>query len=560
MRQAKSGAASRIDDVLSQLAELPLNDMAGALEKWPADKLAALQKSLRSKKRLWVPNPGAQTQALTSPAEELFMGGEPGGGKSSLLIGAAITEHQRAVIFRREFPQVKGLEDEAARILGSRAGYNATTHVWRVPNTKCVLEFGSVPHESDKEKHQGRARDYFGFDELTHFSRSQYRYLTLWLRSADPKQRKRIIATGNPPQTAEGLWVIEHWAPWLDETFHDPAEPGELRWAAPMDDESDRELFFRSVDAALEHIETLAKPPRDHEGEIIPPRSRTFIPSKLEENPDYARSGYAAVLGYAAKKDRDLAQGKFKSILEDGEFQVVPTAWIIAAQERWRPDGWKDFAMTAMAFDPAGGGRDSAELAWRYGGWFAPLVSTQGKETADGSLAAAKIIEHRRDAAPVVVDVGGGAGHGFGGTTIMRLKDNGVPVQPFNGAGDSMGRTRDKQMRFANKRAEAWWKFREELDPDQQGGSVIALPPDPELRADLAAPAYEVGARGILIEDKREIRKRIGRSPGKGDAVVMCLSEGNAAIKRGLGAGSGRNGPWQRPANKVGHANQKKRR
>jgi hypothetical protein len=52
------------------------------------------------------------------------------------------------------------------------------------------------------------------------------------------------------------------------------------------------------------------------------------------------------------------------------------------------------------------------------------------------------------------------------------------------------------------------------------------------LRADLAAPTYEVSARGILIESKDDLRKRLGRSPGKGDAVVMCLSEGNAAIKR----------------------------
>jgi hypothetical protein len=62
----------------------------------------------------------------------------------------------------------------------------------------------------------------------------------------------------------------------------------------------------------------------------------------------------------------------------------------------------------------------------------------------------------------------------------------------------------------------------------------LRLPPDPELRADLAAPTYEVTARGILIESKDDLRKRLGRSPGKGDAVVMCLSEGNAAVKRAL--------------------------
>jgi len=32
-----------------------------------------------------------------------------------------------------------------------------------------------------------------------------------------------------------------------------------------------------------------------------------------------------------------------------------------------------------------------------------------------------------------------------------------------------------------------------------------------------------------LLESKEDIRKRLGRSPGKGDAVVMAWSEGNRA-------------------------------
>lgn len=135
---------------------------------------------------------------------------------------------------------------------------------------------------------------------------------------------------------------------------------------------------------------------------------------------------------------------------------------------------------------------------------------------------------YRRNNAPVIVDVGGG----YGGAVTLRLKDNGIAHDGHNGAGASTGRTRDGQLKFVNKRAEAWWRFREELDPDQEGGSPICLPPDPELRADLAAPSYEVGPRGLLIESKDDIRKRLGRSPGKGDAVVMCLSQGNAAVKK----------------------------
>src|SRR4051794_41152283 len=118
---------------------------------------------------------------------------------------------------------------------------------------------------------------------------------------------------------------------------------------------------------------------------------------------------------------------------------------------------------------------------------------------------------------------------GVSRSSSRRLKDNGIEPVSFVASGESMEKTKDDQLAFANKRAEVWWKFREALDPDQPDGSAIALPPDPELRADLCAPTWKLGARGILLESKDEIRKRLGRSPGKGDAVVMCWSEGNAA-------------------------------
>ncbi len=49
-----------------------------------------------------------------------------------------------------------------------------------------------------------------------------------------------------------------------------------------------------------------------------------------------------------------------------------------------------------------------------------------------------------------------------------------------------------------------------------------ALPPDQRLFADLAAPRYRVTARGIQVEDKDQIKKRLGRSPDRGDAVVLA--------------------------------------
>jgi hypothetical protein len=121
------------------------------------------------------------------------------------------------------------------------------------------------------------------------------------------------------------------------------------------------------------------------------------------------------------------------------------------------------------------------------------------------------------------MDVGGG----YGEAVNLRLKDNDITPAPFNGANQSTEMTKDGTLSFANKRTEAWCKFSEALDPDQPDGSAIALPPDPELGADLCTPTWKLTARGIALESKDEIRKRFGRSPGKGDAVVMCWSEGN---------------------------------
>jgi hypothetical protein len=114
----------------------------------------------------------------------------------------------------------------------------------------------------------------------------------------------------------------------------------------------------------------------------------------------------------------------------------------------------------------------------------------------------------------------------------VRLKDNGVDAIAFNGVADTPAKTRDGKLNFYNKRAESIWRMREELDPEQEGGSPIALPPDPELKADLASYHWKLTTRGILIESKEQIKERIGRSPDRGDAATMCLSEGAAAIRR----------------------------
>jgi hypothetical protein len=519
---------------VASLLEEFLNELNEAA---PAVRKAAIEAAVaHNGKLIYIPNPGPQTEAWYCEADELFFGGGAGGGKSSLLCGLAIEQHTKSIIFRREFPQIKGLIDETSRILGTRNGYNGQEKIWRLPKGN-ELEFGSCQHEDDKEKYQGRDHDLKGFDEITHFTESQYRFLIGWNRTTKKGQRSRVVATGNPPFTAVGLWVIKYWGPWLDPEHPRPAKPGELRWFIVVDN-NDVE-----VDGPGPHLVN---------GKQFRARSRTFIPAKLEDNPDLMMTGYAAVIESMQEPMRTMMrEGRFDVGMKDSNFQVIPTSWILAAQARWDTEGWRAHTMTAMAMDMAGGGEDSQELAYRHHGWYGPLDTLQGEETADGKQAAAAVVRRRKHRAPVVIDVGGG----YGGALKLVLDENGVAHIGFNGAAGSTAKTKDGQLKFVNKRAEAWWRFREALDPDQEGGSIIALPPGTELRADLAAPTYTVGVRGILLESKDELRKRLGRSPGKGDAVVMCWSEGDKAVARATNQYQ----TLQTTAN-VSRANLKKRR
>lgn len=175
----------------------------------------------------------------------------------------------------------------------------------------------------------------------------------------------------------------------------------------------------------------------------------------------------------------------------------------------------------------------------------------RGEGTADGQVMAGMIVANRKDGCPIVVDVGGG----YAGAVIERMKDNNIAYAKFDGASGSIGTALGSGLKFHNKRAEAWWRFREALDPDQEGGSVIALPMDTELKADLTAPKWELSMRGIKIEAKEDIKSRIGRSPDKGDSVVMCMSEGDKAVVRRMNSFGGR-----KPRNLMGYSKQKRGR
>jgi len=183
-----------------------------------------------------------------------------------------------------------------------------------------------------------------------------------------------------------------------------------------------------------------------------------------------------------------------------------------------------------MAVDPAAGGKDKSTIAMRYDGWFAKIIEKPGAETPLGTEIAGLVVMHRKDSATVVIDMGGG----YGGVPYTTLVSNGIEPVAYKGSETSNARTADRKLGFTNKRSETWWKLREALDPSRAGGSGICLPDDQELLSDLTSVRFSaVQSRGVMsikAETKEEVVKRLGRSPDKGDAVVMCWSRGDATM------------------------------
>lgn len=506
-------------------SQLALEDILRAMNALPPAKRAELEEEAleQTRGKLWVPNPGPQIAAYYCEADELFYGGEAGGGKTDLAVGLALEEHERSLILREFKDDARAMGERLVEIAG-RAGWNEQLSTFRRARKR--IRFDGLPNEKDKQRHKGKPNDLIVFDEVGDFYESQYDFIVGWNRSTTPGQRCRVLCTGNPPTRSKGLWVIRRWGPWLDPKHSNPAKDGEIRW------------FLRNEQG--EEVEVDGPGPHQVGKDLVRAKSRTFIRAQLKDNPDLARTDYSTKLAGLPKELRDAYMlGKFDASLKDHPFQVFPTAWVMAAQARWTKHPPIGVPMCGMGVDPAGGagGGDRFTIVPRYDWWFGePTCITELKKPSDG---AGHVVTLRRNNADICMDMGGG----YGGPTWERLVDNGITPIAYKGAAAATGRTKDAKLGFVNKRSQFYWQFREALDPEQEFGSPIALPPDQELLADLTVLTWEPKPHGIAILPKEKVLEQLGRSPDKGDATMLAFHAG----PRGLVpmAGVGQYGPEQ---------------
>jgi len=166
-----------------------------------------------------------------------------------------------------------------------------------------------------------------------------------------------------------------------------------------------------------------------------------------------------------------------------------------------------EWAQKRLGVDVARFGDDRTVIFPRQGlASFRPQIMRNARTT---DIAAKVMVGAKRWGAELVlVDDTGHWGHGV----IDNLTVAGVPCIGINYAGKAI------DPRFKNRRAEMWIKGAEAI---RHGA---ALPPIPEMVGELTEPTYTFLNGVFQLEDKDQVKERLGRSPDLADAYMQTYA------------------------------------
>lgn len=231
------------------------------------------------------PQPGPQTLFVESEADICIYGGAAFAGKTfglllqpTKFINNALFS---AVIFRRDTTQIRnpgGLWDES---LGLYKLFDAAPVEQPLEHTfpsGSRVKFAHLQHEKDKYSWDGAQIPFIGFDQLEHFTRTQFFYMLSRNRSASGV-RPHIRATCNPDADS---WLAEFLEWWIDQEtgYAIPARAGKVRW------------MYRGGDDTIEWADTREELVKKHRVKGLPldhpeqplPKSVQFIPGRITDN------------------------------------------------------------------------------------------------------------------------------------------------------------------------------------------------------------------------------------------------------------------------------------
>lgn len=214
----------------------------------------------------WKPQAGPQVAAISCPVEDLFYGGQRGGGKTDFLLGdfgrqvEHYGEHAHGILFRRTLPQLDEVIKRARQIYKPMGWtYVEQKKTWTSPRG-ATLKFRYLDRDADAGEYQGHQYTWEGFDEVGGWP-SPEPLDELWacLRSAQGVPCVRRL-TGNPGG------VGHHW---LKARYITPARPfTPHRWQPQPETHPDLWITSIFIPAKLEDNQLLMRNDPTYEGRI----------------------------------------------------------------------------------------------------------------------------------------------------------------------------------------------------------------------------------------------------------------------------------------------------
>jgi hypothetical protein len=185
---------------------------------------------------MWVPQPGAQMVAMEADwCDELFFGGERGGGKSDFQLGyqelgaLRYGAHSRGIMFRKTYPEMEELQSRAMEIFPASGGVYKSQPSAEYPFSNCwywpsgaSVKMRFIEREQDYGRYHGHQYTRISFDEVTEYATPTGLLKMLsTLRSAHGVPCS-VRLTGNPGGVGH-IWVKQRYvdiapplAPYID--------------------------------------------------------------------------------------------------------------------------------------------------------------------------------------------------------------------------------------------------------------------------------------------------------------------------------------------------------
>jgi hypothetical protein len=223
--------------------------------------------------------------------------------------------------------------------------------------------------------------------------------------------------------------------------------------------------------------------------------------------------------------------GMFPKVAED---VLIPYEWIELANrnyETYISENPFNNANEVLGVDVAGMGRDKSVICHRFGRYVERFRTHQSAGKADHMHIVGMCATHLKNKKTSAFIDTIGEGAGVYSRLLEMGYDNAVSCKFSEGANGFSDIT--EVYTFANMRAYLYWCVRDWLDPKNKNNPC--LPPDEELLEEATEIKWKFQSNGsIIIEEKKEIVKRLKRSTDKFDALANTFYPNNTNSSQNL--------------------------